>query len=156
MVLTKSTKRPLRKKSKNTYDTKEALLKKALNVLEKTGEKSQSNNQDADEHDVFGRHIASQLRKMSDKEREFAHFKIQEIIFNIKFSGAQQSIQPSFPVHVSSPAEFSGIQQNIPPRFPSHMSSPMSPISAPATPSKGLDSQNIPRNFISYLQSKEL
>ena len=85
-----STKRPIGKKSKRINDTKEAVLKKALTVLEKTGEKTQIKNQDEDEHDAFGRHIASQLRKMTEKEREFAHFKIQAVIFNINFSGAQQ------------------------------------------------------------------
>ena len=96
-------KRPIGKKSKRIKDTKEAMLKKALTVLEKTGEKPQMKNQDEDEHDAFGRHIASQLRKMAEKEREFAHFKIQEVIFNIKFSGAQQMIQPSFTAPLGSP-----------------------------------------------------
>ena len=91
-----STKRPIGKKSKRINDTKEAVLKKALTVLEKTGEKTQIKNKDEDEHDAFGRHIASQFRKMTEKEREFVHFKIQEVIFNIKFSGAQQMMQPSF------------------------------------------------------------
>ena len=35
-----STKRPFGKKSKRINDTKEAVLKKALTVLEKTGEKT--------------------------------------------------------------------------------------------------------------------
>ena len=63
-----STKRPTGKKSKRINDTKEAVLKKTLTVLEKTGEKTQIKNQDEDEHDAFGRHTASQLRKMTEKE----------------------------------------------------------------------------------------
>ena len=59
-----STKIPIGKKSKRINDTKEAVLKKALTVLEKTGEKTQIKNQDEDEHDAFGRHIASQMRSL--------------------------------------------------------------------------------------------
>ena len=88
------TKRPTGKKGKQAYsDTKEVVLKKALNILERTDEKTQR-KQVEDEHDAFGRHIASQLRGMTEKDREFAHFKLQETIFNIKFSSGQQMMQP--------------------------------------------------------------
>ena len=153
-----STKRPIGKKSKRINDTKEAVLKKALTVLEKTGEKTQIKNQDEDEHDAFGRHIASQLRKMTEKEREFAHFKIQEVIFNMKFSGAQQMMQPSFTAPLGSPLGSPGMNQNIHSSFSGHMPSPVpSPAAHVRTMSTELSgSENIPRNFISYLQSKDL
>ena len=120
-----STQRAIGKKSKRINDTKEAVLKKALTVLEKTGEKTQIKIQDKDGHDAFGRHIASQLRKMTEKEREFAHFKIQEGIFNKKFSGAQQMIQPSFTALLGSALGLLGMNQNIHSSFSSHMSSPV-------------------------------
>ena len=134
------------------------MLKKALTVLEKTGEKTQIKNQDKDEHDAFGRHIASQLRKMTEKEREFAHFKIQEVIFNIIFSGAQQMVQPSFTAPLGSPLGSPGMNQNIHSSFSGHMPSPVpSPAADVRTMSTELSgSENIPRNFISYLQSKDL
>ena len=144
-----STKRPIGKKSKSINDTKEAVLKKAL-----TGEKTQIKNQDEDENDALGRHIASQLRKMTEKEREFAHFKIQEVIFNIKFSGAQQMMQPSFTAPLGSPLGSPGMNQNIHSPFSGHMSSPAAHVRTMSTELSG--SENIPRNFISYLQSKDL
>ena len=48
-----STKRPIGKKSKRINNKKEAVLKKVLTVLEKTGEKTQIKNQDEDEHDMM-------------------------------------------------------------------------------------------------------
>ena len=127
------------------------MLKKVLTVLEETGEKAQIKNQDEDEHDAFGRHIASQLWKMT----EFVHFKIQEVIVNIKFSGAQQMMQPSFTAPLGSPLGSPGMNQNIHSSFSGHKPSPVpSPAAHVRTMSTELSgSENIPRNFISYLQS---
>ena len=140
------------------------MLKKALTVLEKAGEQTELKKQVEDEHDVFGRHIASQLRKMTEKEREFAHFKIQEVIFNIKFSNTQQMAQPSFTVpHPGSPIVSPEINPNIHSPLSDHASSPVpSPWQAahtrtmPTEELSGSRSDNIPKNFMSYLRSKDL
>ena len=85
IVVSRSTKRPLEKKPKRGSVSKEGVLQKTLTILEKAGEKA---IQSEDEHGTFGRHIACQMR---NRERELAHFKIQDVIFNIKFSNMKQS-----------------------------------------------------------------
>ena len=83
---------------------------------------------------------------MTKRERELAHFKIQEVIFNIKFSNMQQPTP--FSVHVPSDGASSHLA------VPNNMYTPAAPqrqISADMAAT-----ENIPRNFVRYLQSKDI
>ena len=142
IVVSQSTKRPLEKKPKRGSVSKEAVLQKTLAILEKTGEQT---IQSEDEHDAFGLHIACQLRNLTKGERELAHFKVQEVIFSIKFSNMQQPTP--FSVHVPS----DGVSSLL--AVPNNMYTPVAPqrqMSADIAAT-----ENIPRNFVRYLQSKD-
>ena len=83
---------------------------------------------------------------MTKRERELAHFKIQEVIFNIKFSNMQQ--QTPFSVHVPS----DGVSSHL--AVPNNMYTPVAPqrqISADMAAT-----ENIAGNFVRYLQSKDI
>ena len=143
IVVSRSTKRPLEKKPKRGSVSKEAVLQKTLAILEKTGEQT---IQSEDEHDAFGRHIACQLRSMTKREQELAHFKIQEVIFNIKFSNMQQPTP--FSVHVPS----DGVSSHL--AVPNNMYTPVAPQRQMSADMAA--TENIPRNFVRYLQSKDI
>ena len=142
IVVSRSTKRPLQKKPKRGTVSKEAVLQKTLVILEKTGEQT---IQSEDEHDAFDRHIACHLRNVTKRERELAHFKIQEVIFNIKFSNMQQ---PTPSVHVPS----AGVSSHL--AVPNNMYTPVAPQRQMSAEMAA--TENIPRNFVRYLQSKDI
>ena len=143
IVVSRSAKRPLEKKPKRGSVSKEAVLQKTLAILEKTGEQTILSG---DEHDAFVRHIACQLRNMTKRERELAHFKIQEVIFNIKFSNMQQPTP--FSVHVPSDDVSSHLAV---------LNMMYTPVAAQRQMSADMAAtENIPRNSVRYLQSKDI
>ena len=83
---------------------------------------------------------------MAKREQELAHFKIQEVIFNIKFSNMQQ-LTP-FSVHVPSDGTFSHLA------VPNNMYTPVAPQRKMSADMAA--TENIPHNFVRYLQSKDI
>ena len=83
---------------------------------------------------------------MTKRERELAHFKIQEVIFNIKFSNMQQPTP--FSVHVPS----DGVSSHL--AVPNNMYTPVAPQRQMSADMAA--TENIPRNFVRYLQSKDI
>ena len=83
---------------------------------------------------------------MTKRKRELAHFKIQEVIFNIKFSNMQQPTP--FSVHVPS----DGVSSHL--AVPNNMYTPVAPRRQ--TSADMAATENIPRNFVRYLQSKDI
>ena len=83
---------------------------------------------------------------MTKRERELAHFKIQEVILNIKFSNMQQPTP--FSVHVSSDVVSSHLA------VPNNMYTSVAPQRQMSADMAA--TENIPPNFVRYLQSKDI
>ena len=74
-----STKQLLGKKRKiEKVNKREELLQKAVSVLDDQVKEKE------DEHDAFGKYVASQLRTMDPETGQYVHFKIQELIFQVR------------------------------------------------------------------------
>lgn len=58
------------------------LLDKAITALDNRKSPSAET-----EDDVFCKHLAFQLKGLPDQEKKYAKFKIQELIFNLQYSG---------------------------------------------------------------------
>ena len=83
---------------------------------------------------------------MTKRERELGLFKVQEVIFYIKLSNMQQPTP--FSVHVPS----DGVSSHL--GVPNNMyttAAPQRQMSADMAAT-----ENIPRNFVKYLQSKDI
>ena len=62
-------------------------------------ERKQNRLDDAEEK--FGKHLACQLRELPPRERNYAKFKMQEVLYNVRFFGvankqAQQYVTRSY------------------------------------------------------------
>lgn len=81
-----------RKRPEENSDENKELMQKALTILEKRQKKGDSE----DQFDNYGKYIACQLRQMPERAREYAEFKIQEVIFYAKsyMNNGQQPFQP--------------------------------------------------------------
>lgn len=88
------------------YAPEDELIKKAVRVLE-TGRQE-------DDDDLFGKYVASRMRRLPDIKKDFVKFKVLELIHHYEFSqSAQHIVQPymlgdqSFNLGSSVPYRFS-------------------------------------------------
>ena len=83
---------------------------------------------------------------MTKRGQELTHFKIPEVIFNIKFSNMQQPTP--FSVHVPS----DGVSSHL--AVLNNMYTPVAPQRQMSADMAA--TENIPGNFVRYLQSKDI
>ena len=84
----KTTKQPLAKKSKK-QSKEECLLDEAISVIKSKKDKVE------EPEDIFGKTVACSLKRLNGKHmKEYAKFKIQEVLFRCHSSQNQQSSAP--------------------------------------------------------------
>lgn len=100
-----STKRPIEKKTfkpnkRQKEQQEDALLTKAMGLIERSAATAEAKNSERDADDIFGEYIAMELKSIKNEEmKRLVKFRIQSLLFSTLSSHPMTAIPPPAPFH---------------------------------------------------------